>query len=350
MNNHMKIINIISGKGGTGKTLFTAVVAEMLGNEGASVLVVDLDVFVRGLTALLYFHKNESLKITENEDIPVSAFFKTKGILNNKNYNKNISISRYRSFDVFPSVTAVNELLDFRDIMPDNVEEATCILNDLLDSIPNKYDFIFFDSRAGYDELISASHSISDLSICVEEDDDISMVTTDNLIEQLRRDSKSKNLFRVKNKVRTEKRPFEGASNGITFLGNIPFDTDVLNSFGTKSFWGDISKSIYREAVIGVWNTLSKKMSLGFTMKETRISPLGNKKVEKKLSMLSSLNRVFFVYGVIISIVSSLLVFGGNKFLNELLGVFDDPIRLVALITSLFGISMTVFSVFRNRK
>jgi septum site-determining protein MinD len=93
-----------------------------------------------------------------------------------------------------------------------------------------------------HDELISASHLVSDLPICVEEDGEISMVTTDNLIEQLRSDSKNKNLFRVKNKVRTVKPSSEVTSNGITFLVNVPFDTDVLNSFGTPFFGEEKSK------------------------------------------------------------------------------------------------------------
>jgi septum site-determining protein MinD len=185
------VINIISGKGGTGKTLLTAVVAEMLGNEGASVLVVDLDMFVRGLTALLYFHKGETIKITENDDLPVSAFFRKKDGTENNTTKEKISISRYRSFDVCPSVSSINELLDFHDMMLYSAEEATKILNNLLKSIPDKYDFVFFDCRAGYDDLIAAAHSTSDLSICVEEDDNISMVTTDNLIEQLKKYGKN---------------------------------------------------------------------------------------------------------------------------------------------------------------
>ena len=72
------IINVISGKGGTGKTLLTAVMAELLANAGADVLAIDMDVFVRGLTALLYFHKNEVINITKKNEWPISAFFKNK--------------------------------------------------------------------------------------------------------------------------------------------------------------------------------------------------------------------------------------------------------------------------------
>ncbi len=350
------VINVISGKGGTGKTLFTAVVAEMLGNEGAAVLVADLDIFVRGLTALLYFHKNESLVVTEKHEIPVSSFFKYKGSLpsnshpNRKNSAANakrkVSISRYRSFDVLPSVAYVNQLLDFRDMMPCSIEEATRIVSSLLENIPNNYDFIFLDSRAGYDELIAASHEISDFSVCVEEDDDISMITTDNLIEQLRSDNKTKNLFRLKNKVRSDKQSFGSSANGITFLGSIPFDTDVLNSFGTKNFWPDINKSIYYEAARSAWNTLSKKMNLGFLLPEVRISPLGSGKFEKRLSLLSINKRILFLYGSFIS-GFCLLYF---IFRNELLYVNGFNADIGILLTSLSGLLLSIFAIFMNNR
>lgn len=348
------VINVISGKGGTGKTLFTAVAAEMLGNEGASVLVADLDIFVRGLTALLYFHKNESLVVTEKHEIPVSSFFKYKGSLPDSNRRnsggtnskRKVSISRYRSFDVLPSVAYVNQLLDFRDMMPGSIEEAAKIVSSLLENIPNDYDFIFLDSRAGYDELISASHEISDFSICVEEDDDISMITTDNLIEQLRSDNKFKNLFRLKNKVRSDKQVTGSTSNGITFLGSVPFDTDVMNSFGTKNFWMDINKSIYYEAVKNIWNTLSNKMNLGFVLQETRISPLGSGKFEKKLSLLSINKRILFLYGSFISGFCLLYFIFRNKFLY--VNGFNSDIGI--LLVAFLGLLMAFFAIFLNNK
>ena len=55
----MKIINIVSGKGGTGKTLLVAVLAELLSRKRAKVLLIDVDIFVRGLTCLLYYQQDK---------------------------------------------------------------------------------------------------------------------------------------------------------------------------------------------------------------------------------------------------------------------------------------------------
>lgn len=337
-----KIINIISGKGGTGKTLLTAVIAETLANKGKTVLVIDLDVFVRGLTALLYFRKNETIKITKDNEWSVSDFFKHKGC---KEYSNNISICRYLSFDVCPSVTKVNDILNFKDIMPDSTEEANEILVAMLNCIPEKYEYIFFDNRAGFDELINATHQISDFSLCVEEDDAISKITSDNLIAQLREEWVNKPIFRIRNKARRAQK--EHDFYGIEYIGSIPFDTDVLDSFGAPNFWDNIGKSLYKEYLIRSWNILVKKMDLDGCIEEKRMSPIGIQKIEDYISMFSSNNRIIFIYGIIITLLSFYLIFNESNFFEMIL---HDPRQLLGLFMSIFGILMITFSVFSNNR
>jgi len=343
------VINIISGKGGTGKTLLTAVFAEMLGSKGENVLVVDLDVFVRGLTALLYYKRNKSLKIADSDCSTVSEFFKSKGEL----YDSKAYISKYSSFDVFPSVSSVVEKLNFRDVMPNSFDEAIGILKTMLESIPREYEFIFLDSRAGYDELIAASHFVSDFSICVEESDDISMITAKNLIAQLENDKnneRNKQIFRIKNKTRNTKRASVDDSSDVFYLGSIPFDTDVMDSFGTEDFWDDIAKSLYKEAAIEVWNNLADKMELSVKLRSRRISPLGSSMLDKRMSMLGAKNRILFVFGTIITTLSVMMLIYSPFFWDSWEGLFIDPFRLVVMIMALTGIFLVVYSVLRNNK
>lgn len=338
-----KIINVISGKGGTGKTLLTAVLADMLGNQGANVLVVDLDIFVRGLTALLYFQKNGSLKIVEADKETVSDFFKNK--LGCMDVGKATAISRYRCFDVLPSVASVDEIIKFKDIMPNSIEDANEVLSKLLESIPDAYEYIFLDSRAGYDELIAATHRISDFSLCIEEDDDISMVTSENLITQLKNDY-DQQVLRIKNKTRQI--DSKNASMGLTFAGSIPFDSDVMNSFGTPHFWDDISRSLYKEALAATWNSVAKKMGLETYLPEgKRVSPLVSKKIESRLSFFASINRIMFVYGIVITALSFFVTFGGMNLIHDIL---DDPIRSLGLITALLGVLLVLLSVINNMR
>lgn len=338
-----KIINVVSGKGGTGKTLLSAVLAEMLSKAGATVLVIDLDIFVRGLTALLYYQENGSIQIVDANDLSVSDFFKAKGEVSP---NRQVSISRYRSFDVFPSVSIVDEILNFKDMMPNNLEEANKILNSIFKHVGKDYDYIFLDSRAGYDELIAAAHQLSDFSLCVEEDDNISKITSDNLVSQLRKDS-TKSVLRVRNKVRDIKATNSSETAGVAFVGSIPFDADVMNNFGEESFWSQIGKSIYKDALTNVWNSLAKKMRLPYKLESNRIGPVPTKSVEKKLTKLSTINRIIFMYGILITLFSIFALFSGREFFTNLI---KDPIRLIALFSSIVGIGLTVISVINNRK
>jgi septum site-determining protein MinD len=69
------IINISSGKGGSGKTLLASVLAEFLSSRRIRVLLVDLDIFARGLTALLYFRTPDQLRLIETGELAVSDIF-----------------------------------------------------------------------------------------------------------------------------------------------------------------------------------------------------------------------------------------------------------------------------------
>lgn len=349
------IINVISGKGGTGKTLLTAVLAETLSTMGKRVLVIDMDIFVRGLTALLYFQKGEAIKIISNDEWSVSDFFKNSKQHNDKGNgysdpSANIAICKYRSFDVVPSVASVDELLKY-NLLPASFQEASTVLNAIIKKIPDEYEYIFLDSRAGYDSLIAATHRVSNISLCVEEDDNISMITSENLISQLKEDSGGSNvpsatILQIKNKARETQSGNSGM--GVNFLGAIPFDADVMKSFGTPTFWRDIDNSLYKEALIKAWNALSKKMALHAEMPEAeRVSPLGSKHIERRLSLLPTFRRVLLVYGVILLSLSIFLV--TNKyFFSE---IITDPSQLMGLIGVVLGMGLIVFAMlFEGKK
>jgi septum site-determining protein MinD len=353
-----KVINIVSGKGGTGKTLFSAILAEMLGNKGIHTLVIDMDVFVRGLTALLYFQQGQSLRISQQKEWAISDFFtKKESILSRHEKPPKLTIHRYRSFDVCPSVPRIDELLNFNDLTPNTRQEAIEILRFLLDRIPDEYKYIILDSRAGYDELISATHLVSDLSICVQEDDDISNVTANNLVRQLERDSEivrhedqtESIIFRVINKARHIKnlKDLERyGSFGVTYLGAIPFDMDVMNSFGEKTFWEDISKSLYKTAVARIWNMLSVRMDFKDELSVPRVSPFASESFESKFGFITSRNRVIFVYGLILGFLGIIIGIFGTRIFRD---VFGNPIQGFSLIIGLLSLLFAFLSIVKGQ-
>jgi len=341
-----KVINVISGKGGTGKTLLTAVLADMLGNEGYSVLVIDLDVFVRGLTSLLYFHKKETIQLTQEDKMSVSEYFIDKGDIDISGKTK-FSIERYRSFDVIPSVTRVDEILNFKDIMPDNKSEARDIVSSMLKSIEKNYDFIILDSRAGYDELISATHYLSDLSICVEEEDDISKITSNNLVKQLAEDADVP-IFRITNKARSIQSEKDLAVSGVENLGKVPFDMDVMESFGTFHFWDDISRTLYKSSLARAWNLLSSKLRFEKPVSQQRMSLIGSENIEKRLQFISLKDRVFFIYSFLITLIGIVYgVFGGEgimKFWSSM-----NPLQSISLAFGFMGLLATLYILLKRK-
>ena len=342
------VINVSSGKGGTGKTLLSCVLADMLGNAmSAKVVVVDLDFFVRGLTSLLYFHSDERLHLTQKNQLPVSAYFVDK-LTPEKKYvgNYRLALLKYRSFEVAPAVSRIDERLNFQDIGPDNRSQARDILKRILSEIPPDYDFVILDSRAGYDELVAATHEMSDVTLCIEEPDPISRVTADNLVSQLSADD-GPPIFRITNKSRgfMSEEEIGRKDRGVNDLGEIPFDMDIMRNFGSRDFWEKVGGSLYRWSLARVWNRFSQKLQLGVELSSGRHSPLVYERVEAKIGILAIKERVLFIYGIILAICG--IAYG--LFGRELILVFrDDPTRAASLIMGMSGMVISVYAVLRK--
>lgn len=330
------IINIVSGKGGTGKTLLSCVLADMLGNSpDAKTIVVDLDVFVRGLTSLLYFHRDEKLHIVEKDKLTVSDYFVRKIVFP----VEKLGIVKYRSFDVLPAVHRIDQKLNYQDLAPNTKHEAKRILSALIDSLSSEYRYIILDSRAGYDELIAATHELSTLSVCVEEQDQISKVTSDNLISQLSEDETP--VFRLTNKARgiNSLEDIDQKARSVTDLGVIPFDMDILNNFGTTSFWETTGRSLYRWALARAWNVLNSKTQLGTVLNLPRQSPIISEKAETILGFLGLKERIFFAYGLLIAVFGFSYAIFGTEFFSSL---FHDPVRLVTFTLGFLGLLLAI--------
>ncbi|MDQ8005273.1 MAG: AAA family ATPase [Pedobacter sp.] len=349
------VINIVSGKGGTGKTLFSAILADLLGNNGSNVLVIDLDVYVRGLTSLLYFHKGEAINLIEKGELSTcDILYQNKPSHYNDLIGTNqpypLGIKRYRSFDILPSVDRIDELVDLDDPYLDENKYFSIGLEKIFNLIPkNHYDFIFLDCRAGYDILVSKIHSIADFTICIQEDDFISDITARNLIKQLDRENSKKPIFRVINKARNihDFKQLNSQLEYSTFIGRIPFDMDVLNSFGEKTFWDDISKSLYKAVVSEIWNNIASKMKLHSKIEFYRYSPVINQKLESKLGILALYERLLLMIGILLATMG----FGFSFFKDDILHKFyKSPEQFWGMVIGFFGLFMMLNVYFRKNK
>ncbi len=216
---------IVSGKGGSGKTMLTATLAKILDSQGYSTLLVDADFGTAGLTYFLGLNEvnNISVGLTnifssdektalQPEDIitPLNSYDKTEflGVGDHKRYHKLDAHGWFHKH--------FHDLLQF--------EKAR-----------NKYDFIIIDCRGGIDEDSLTVCKAVDNIIAVAETDTTSFQATQHLIEILYDNAVSHKVsgFYV-NKVFDD--PSTLLSSGTKSfksspLASIPFDLEAIRNF-----------------------------------------------------------------------------------------------------------------------
>jgi septum site-determining protein MinD len=139
-------------------------------------------------------------------------------------------------------------------------------------------------------------------------------------------------------------RQIDDEPRSITDLGPIPFDLDVMNSFGDKDFWDGISRSLYRSGLTKAWNRLATRLNLKNELPEMRISPLASSRLEEKLGLFSMRDRVLLLYGI------TLGAFGlGYAFMNPetISYLIKEPFRLASLIMGGIGILISLYVLLR---
>ena len=378
------VINVISGKGGTGKTCFANVLAnEIAKNHDHKVLVIDLDLPVRGTTNLLATTNNGKLKLAEGKS--VSSFFQEyhkmvfKPIADmqltvdrieaqRKKFRDNFesaapAISKFDSFYVIPATDWIEgDYIDFDSIFQLTNEDINCALTTLIKSaqdsckreplhLDRQFDYIFLDNRAGYDRFVAEAHRISKFSILVEEDDNVSSTTADNLNEQLRslqiKEGKiTTPILRVRNKVLQEN--LSKNPRNQLYVSDIPFDMDVMRFFGERRFWGNIRGTLYHRAVIKAWNDIEAKMGLSAHLQD--IGSLGVAfKIVSKLSILPALGRLLFLYGLLSTFSAFILLFTlvyGKITPQMMEEALNFPVITVLLFLAVTGMLLTIISVF----
>ena len=256
------LINIVSGKGGTGKSLLSAVLARMIAQEGAKVLLVDFDIFVRGLSHFYYLFVKEKRKITNKKTI--SDYYE---ISSNRTVLESDDFARERFYevDILPAVSEIEEQLDYLEIEKETVEKTQKIL-ELLQQEP--YDYVIIDNRAGVDELILETSRISDLTISVSESDPISKTTNENLLRHLSSHKVGK-VYTIVNKMKfirsieEYESSIEHIRSDFNIVGQIPFDVDLFEKFGTTRFWDMANSTRYAYALGETWNKLAKREGFG---------------------------------------------------------------------------------------
>jgi cellulose biosynthesis protein BcsQ len=339
------IISIVSGKGGCGKSLLTTILGRALSREGKKVLIIDMDIFVRGLTVLLYdFKKRQSdktlLTVSEIFGIFAEDSEKRKPI----NYNKsNLAFERFFECDVLPAVSNIGDPLDYNDKDLSNQQFCDRQIRKLLDTIGDEYDFILLDNRAGMDSLVLSSCLNSNFVLTIAEDDDVGKQTNLNLVNFLRFNKKVKNIYSIINKARNIK-DYESLKERVytksdfNLVGIIPFDMEILENFGSEHFWITVNETLYFKAVIDSWNQLSRSENV-IEISESKYRFPHKVFMKKSDGKYTLIERMLRLYSITF-IIGGLAIYIYSKYRFEQISLLD----LVSLISLGLGFTILILS------
>lgn len=382
------IINVISGKGGTGKSLCTAVLADALAKKCGPVLVIDLDIFVRGLTAL-YVHQMEIKKyLAKNDEFCVAAVFESKKALTgDKASDINLTEGRRPAirtagstmeqygfapaYDIWPAVKELKVVFQPHDLIPDNMEQALNILDFILDSIDREYSYILLDNRAGFDEMITASHLRSTFSLCIDEHDEIAKLTSNMVISQLSdaqmqaekeatdkrisgadgnrrviaQDKVIKSIFRIRNKCKDYtyggSSSYSESNNYGVFVGDIPLTGDVTECFDKDyhTFESRLNRSAYKRALLDCWNKIVDEMDWSEDQKLVFAGPTSD--LEEPLYLLPPSSRNNYIVGIFVIALSVLILLFSTP-IADILTFFNSFNRFFGALFFVLGLCITI--------
>ena len=285
----MRTITLCSGKGGVGKTLLATSLGRIIQRqEKCNVLLVDLDLSVRGLTLLAFQNKYELDQLPfsltdyfylEDGDQPELLHALHKGLAqNNNNYEESQEITvqatagspTYERLDglfIIPSSTESER--------PDGASLHHLELNETIDKLGKFYDFatsslpvdyVIFDTQAGLGSLSLAATTLSDMNLIVLEEDDISWRTALNVLMEIsalnkRLQRKSHSYF-LANKVSSGMLDAADKLKAFSFLPPVPFDawvqklfahatiTVLENDFEGSDFFKQVESQVWQELAV----------------------------------------------------------------------------------------------------
>lgn len=217
---------VVSGKGGSGKTLVVTALAQSLAYDGHSVLMVDVDLGTGGLTYYLGFSEFQRARdgivelLSERANFSeVSVGAKIESLIENK-WLTNVKLI---------------PIGDHNDVIRNDQLVGEIGLEALIETAKEDFDYVIFDCRGGIDaDSLTVCSSVDEILI-VAETDAASIQATQHLSQILyERSFGNKMSGFALNKVMDD--PTALAQAGRTFfkceyLGAIPMDIETTRRF-----------------------------------------------------------------------------------------------------------------------
>lgn len=336
-----RIINLVSGKGGTGKSLVAVTLGRMLAQEGARVVLVDADVFVRGLTAIVQTQR-ESRRLVSTGATVADLLGLTRSP--REPVRSQLATIDFLDIEIVPAVREIDEDLKYISGGGEKSREAEglSLLFEMLRALPA--DVVIVDNRAGIDELIIKSCELSDVVLSITESDRIARLTNDNVRRHISRKLRTK-PYTLINKVtrlgaveRLEEYQIEVREQGFEVIGAIPFDRDILESYGSETMWSGLNRSHFAYALADSWNHLARSERVPFRIDMGRFRRLIRGSAVRP-ALLALPQRLSVLSGVLSLIAwGATRVVGNFSSVSELFLVFGLLLILMPLLVDALGL------------
>lgn len=252
----VQTLAILSGKGGSGKTVIALSMAQVLAEANVKVLLVDCDIATHGST---YFIEPEfeqtSLTILSLSDLLAGEYDSAAKPL----------VSR-SGFAFLPSSLDPSETPQMIQ-----VEEK---LENAWPQLAESFEAVLFDCQAGYSDVAQWVANKAARKLVVLEPDAVSSAALRVLSIQLGRALKPSDTWQVFNKLTEEERPIYEKVSGVTLFSNLPplpFDWQVRAAFATREIPGVLrGDSAFGLAVLRLMHTLFPAFSYMLDQLEKR--------------------------------------------------------------------------------
>lgn len=279
-----KILALLSGKGGSGKTTLALSMASMLSNCGIKVLLVDCDLSTNGAT---YFYEDKLDEYRGNINSFYNILFKLS-----KEREQVININKYMDF--MPSIVQITkENTETYSYNKMNQE----ILHNFKDNYKNQYDIIILDCQAGYADVLRVILPIVDINLVIMEADAISSAAIRSLYLKIGRFLNEKNIYQVFNKATDEEYEIYSKLSGGTVFTNIEtviFDWKIRKAFSIAEIPDmENASANYGVQIYNICKTLFKENNLQDKLNKYGLRIELNKKLEEEKQLEKKINAIY---------------------------------------------------------
>ena len=341
------IISVSSGKGGVGKTILAANLARLLSWSGNRVLLIDLDLYSRGSSALIA----DAVGKDKTTIADLLEFADDRRSSELQQAVKEIQLveapgpsnSLYLLASTHSNEVALG--LEYKYDVP----RLRALLSQLVSELIKTYDLkcVIFDCRPGPEPLFLAAAGVSTDIILLTEPDMVTWDSNMNLFNCIysyyRHDAKVllgvqfvinriPDRYDTADLVRVYQRRISRFLKGRRILAAIPFDYDVFKSFTLYTFCvDDLPSSSFVQRVASIADEL-----FSLTHPELLSEHARNLLPAPKLPILKSIlgkrpmwANIFIVLGVLYAVAGIIVALKGSGQLAGLLAVLTGAIAFL---------------------